>query len=619
MLVLEKDKARAGGSSQISVHGGHQFDVGALCGEASATLLNGGTDGLLEWANTSDPRDGCFGEVRVGTESGSRRIRAHAPRAAYFEGLRRQFPAQEDLKAIERFERVLDASSFKFPCLLFIKLLLPAIRSRPLLSLFGRLFPWRNTAETLRATTENKLLQVAFTYLWGDIALPPSLSTAPMSMLCLKHYLSGSFIPVGGSSQIAARLVPTITKAGGAVLVDAPVTKLVFDEPGGRVVGVQVAGQHTLSAARVVSSAGALNTFAKLVPEAEQHRVSIALDGMREPSKLPPSKFPAFKGPATLPSALPGASSPHIAITSKEAYPVGRKQPRSCAPRTRGDGPRDDGPRDDGLPKDGQREDGEDGPHEDHPCAERGIEQPAKGPMLEPSMACVYLFVAVHDGHMPIDIPTYNLWLYPSVDHALGFAELPLELPQQDEEGKGAVGKHPISCLFISSTIKDPTCARRAAVEGRTSAFSVVGVTFTRYQYWAQFAGELTAERAQAYARFKEDLKARMLAMMLNALPILSAHTTFDSIFLGTPLDHDHHQGAKLGEMYDLAQSAEHFTQLWMHPKTAIKGLYLTGQDVTGNGIMSAAISAFATATCIDWRVPLLNAGVLAVAVKQHM
>lgn len=72
-------------------------------------------------------------------------------------------------------------------------------------------------------------------------------------------------------------------------------------------------------------------------------------------------------------------------------------------------------------------------------------------------------------------------------------------------------------------------------------------------------------------------------------------------------------------QIYGLAQSAEKFAKPWLRPKTPIKGLYLTGQDVACDGIIGAAASAFATASCIDWRVLVQNAGVLAVAVKQQL
>lgn len=65
---------------------------------------------------------------------------------------------------------------------------------------------------------------------------------------------------------------------------------------------------------------------------------------------------------------------------------------------------------------------------------------------------------------------------------------------------------------------------------------------------------------------------------------------------------------------YGLAHSAERFRQRWLRPSTRIGGLYLTGQDVVCDGVAGGAISAYATACTIDWRVALEQAGVFAAA-----
>ena len=69
-----------------------------------------------------------------------------------------------------------------------------------------------------------------------------------------------------------------------------------------------------------------------------------------------------------------------------------------------------------------------------------------------------------------------------------------------------------------------------------------------------------------------------------------------------------------LAKAYGLAHSAERFRQRWLRPSTRIGGLYLTGQDVVCDGVAGGAISAYATACTIDWRVALEQAGVFAAA-----
>ena len=59
-----------------------------------------------------------------------------------------------------------------------------------------------------------------------------------LQSLLWNHFMFGSSYPVGGASEIALCIIPTIEKAGGRVLVRAPVVGFCFE--GGRVNGVQV-------------------------------------------------------------------------------------------------------------------------------------------------------------------------------------------------------------------------------------------------------------------------------------------------------------------------------------------------------------------------------------------
>ena len=63
-------------------------------------------------------------------------------------------------------------------------------------------------------------------------------SIISLQSLLWNHFMFGSSYPVGGASEIALRVVPTIERAGGRVLVRAPVIGFSFE--GGKVNGVQV-------------------------------------------------------------------------------------------------------------------------------------------------------------------------------------------------------------------------------------------------------------------------------------------------------------------------------------------------------------------------------------------
>lgn len=62
-----------------------------------------------------------------------------------------------------------------------------------------------------------------------------------MNALLTTHFAKGgSFYPIGGPSRIAKTMIPLIEAAGGAVMVRAPVSKLLMNEAGTEVRGVRV-------------------------------------------------------------------------------------------------------------------------------------------------------------------------------------------------------------------------------------------------------------------------------------------------------------------------------------------------------------------------------------------
>ena len=93
-----------------------------------------------------------------------------------------------------------------------------------------------------------------------------------------------SLLPPPCSAELAARLVPTITAAGGKVLVRAPVERLLFDQPGGACVGALIKG-HEVRARRVISAVGALNTL-KLLGPADAPRLRVPRGELRDGAPL---------------------------------------------------------------------------------------------------------------------------------------------------------------------------------------------------------------------------------------------------------------------------------------------------------------------------------------------
>ena len=77
------------------------------------------------------------------------------------------------------------------------------------------------------------------------------------------------------------------------------------------------------------------------------------------------------------------------------------------------------------------------------------------------------------------------------------------------------------------------------------------------------------------------------------------AKDALDYYELSTPLSVKSMANYKKGELYGIDHTPGRFHQRWLRPRTDIKNLYLTGQDVLTVGVTSALFSGLLTASSI--------------------
>jgi len=131
-------------------------------------------------------------------------------------------------------------------------------------------------------------LRAVVTSQWADYGLPPGLSAFATHAVIATHYLNGAWYPDGGAGEIAESTGAVIRAAGGELLANHEVTRILLE--GGRAVGVEVniskgkkGTRGEFRAPVVVSDAGAWNTFARMLP-------AFALP-FRDQLKSPPAGF----------------------------------------------------------------------------------------------------------------------------------------------------------------------------------------------------------------------------------------------------------------------------------------------------------------------------------------
>ncbi|CAL8305182.1 unnamed protein product [Merluccius merluccius] len=280
VLVLEQHD-QAGGCTHTFHIKGFEFDVGIhYLGQLHENsmlrvALDQLTEGQLQFAKLEEH----FDTVLLGQPHQRREYHIHAGKTEMTECLKRQFPGEE--KGIDEFMRLMKLSSKRTPLIAMLKMipywLVHFLVQTGLLYRISSIFQLATTShsEMMSRLTKNKDLQALSAYLFYGV--PPKESSFLINALLLHHYKRGAYYPRGGASEFAFHMIPVIQRAGGAVLVRAPVERVLLNQHG-KAYGVTVRkGQEEIEvhAPVVISNAGIFNTFQKFLPKHIQDKPEI--------------------------------------------------------------------------------------------------------------------------------------------------------------------------------------------------------------------------------------------------------------------------------------------------------------------------------------------------------
>jgi all-trans-retinol 13,14-reductase len=201
------------------------------------------------------------------------------------------------------------------------------------------------------------------------------------------------------------------------------------------------------------------------------------------------------------------------------------------------------------------------------------------------SMSHVCAYLGFQQTSEALRLPKANYWLYTDdYDH-----DAAVERYLADRSA-------PLPVTYISfPSAKDPDWERR--YPGRST---VEIITLAPFEWFAQWDGTRWMKRGDDYLAFKDEFTDRLLAQLYRVEPQLRGQ--LDHCELSTPLSTARFSGHKKGEIYGLAHTPERFQQKHLRPHTAIKGLYLTGQDIATAGIGGALAAGVLTASAITGR-----------------
>jgi all-trans-retinol 13,14-reductase len=199
---------------------------------------------------------------------------------------------------------------------------------------------------------------------------------------------------------------------------------------------------------------------------------------------------------------------------------------------------------------------------------------------VKPSTAHVCLYVGLNRSDRELNLPKHNFWIYPRYDFDKGYEE-----SRSDPESVGL--------LYLSfPSAKDPDWA--AKHPGKSTIQVISSLDYDHVKAWENKPWN---RRGDDYLRFKRRIEERLLQSLFRQLPQIRGHVEYSE--LSTPLSTRHFTGYQRGEIYGLEHTPERFRLSILRPRTSIKGLFLTGQDIVTVGIGGALYSGILTASVV--------------------
>jgi all-trans-retinol 13,14-reductase len=200
---------------------------------------------------------------------------------------------------------------------------------------------------------------------------------------------------------------------------------------------------------------------------------------------------------------------------------------------------------------------------------------------IPPSTGHLCLYVGLNGTAADLRLEGTNLWVYPNEDHDANvkrfFADPDSTLP----------------IVYISfPSAKDP------AFQDRFPGRSTIDViTMAPYQWFSRWDQTRWHKRGADYDLFKEKLASRLLEVLYRHVPTVRDRVVHAE--LSTPLSTRHFANYAHGEIYGLAHTPDRFRLRRLGPRTPVRNLYLSGQDVSVCGVMGAVMGGILAASLV--------------------
>jgi len=165
-----------------------------------------------------------------------------------------------------------------------------------------------------------------------------------------------------------------------------------------------------------------------------------------------------------------------------------------------------------------------------------------------------------------------NIWAHPSNDF-----EANLEAHRRDFEA-------PFPWTFATfPSAKDP-----AWDDDYPGKATVEMYGYTDFSHFEKWSATQWMKRGEDYLALKEKIRERLLDELFRHVP--AARSALDYVEVSTPLSYETFVKRERGGFMGIESSPQRFRQTWLRATTPIDGLYLSGQDVSTDGVIGALV-----------------------------
>ena len=174
-----------------------------------------------------------------------------------------------------------------------------------------------------------------------------------------------------------------------------------------------------------------------------------------------------------------------------------------------------------------------------------------------------------------------NIWAHPGPD-----LDANLQRHQRDFEAD-------FPWLFVTfPSAKDPTWEQRNPGKSTIEMYA-----YTYYEHFSRWAGTTWHKRGPGYDSMKSQVKRRLLSHLYELAP--SVKEAIDVVEVSTPLTYETFVRRERGGFMGIESNPSRFRTPWLRAATEVDGLFLSGQDVTTDGVIGALMGGLIASSAV--------------------